>query len=90
MALSRNEELIFRELKALAGDLTQIALNITRDHEERLKEARELAKPRPPGMPMMAMRGFDSAGLARDLTYIRNRLNLVLAYTDPEPPIHIS
>jgi len=83
MALSQYEELIHRELQALAGDLTQVAKNITRDHEERAKDAEEIAKHRPKSMPM-AMRGFDREGLDRDLTFIRNRLNLVMAYIEPE------
>jgi len=90
MALSRNEELIFRELEAMAGDIKQVAENIIRHHEERVKEAEErVAKQgkdtldRP--MPAMAMRGFDRLGLIKDLTFIRNRLNLLLEYENPEP-----
>ena len=83
MALSKYEEIIHRELQALAGDLTQVAKNITRDHEERTKAAEIQAQHQPPGMGVAIM-GFDIAGLGRDLTFIRNRLNLVMAYIEPE------
>jgi shikimate kinase len=90
MQLSRNEEVIFRELQALAGDLNQIAANITRDHEERLREAEENeARRREQADKKMvgggfAMRGFDRQGLNRDLVFIAARLNLLLEYTEPE------
>ena len=90
MALSRNEELIFRELEAMAGDIKQVAENIIRDYGERVKEAEEIAAkqrketPDRP-MPVMCMRGFDRLGLNKDLTFIRDRLNLLLEYASPEP-----
>lgn len=84
MALSKGEEIIFRELQAMAGDMNQVAGNITRDHLERLKAAEELAKREKPGMAI-SMRGFDRIGLNRDLTFLRDRLNLLLEYANPEP-----
>ena len=85
MPLCRNEESLFRELNALAGDLTQIAAAITRNHEERVKEAevsqKRLEEQRPGRvMAVAGMRGFDSAGLLTDLIYIRQRIELLTSY----------
>ncbi|MBA7592024.1 hypothetical protein ES708_34196 [subsurface metagenome] len=87
MALSRCEEIVFRELQAMAGDMNQVAGNITRDHLERLKAAEELAKREKPGMAisMRGFEGFDRIGLNRDLAFLRDRLNLLLEYANPEP-----
>ncbi|MBA7712505.1 hypothetical protein ES703_121482 [subsurface metagenome] len=83
MILSRAEALIYRELQAMAGDLNQVAENITRDHEERVKETQVREKAEPGRAT--PMRGFDRPGLTRDLTFIRDRLNLLLEYASPEP-----
>lgn len=89
MALSRNEELIFRELEAMAGDVKQVAENIIRDHEERVKEAEEragkLREATPDSsMPVIAIRGFDRLGLIKDLAFIQGRLHLLIEYVIPE------
>lgn len=87
MKLCRNEEIIFREINALSGDLAQIAEAITRDHEERVKEAEDRNKQleeqrgaRPvAGFPSRAL---DRAGLLSDLNFIRDRLELLCSYLE--------
>lgn len=92
MKLCRNEEILFREINALSGDLAQIAEAITRDHEERIEEAEDrrkrLEQPAGPGpVPGYPTRAFDTAGLLSDLNFIRQRLELLCSYL--ETPIKI-
>ena len=89
MKLCRNEELLFRELNALSGDLAQIAEAITRDHEERIEEAedrrKQLEDKRPPGagpLPGLPTRAFDGTGLLSDLNFIRQRLEVLCSYLE--------
>ena len=81
MTLSRHEEMLYREIQAMAGDLNQTAENITRDHDERLKQSQERNPPEP-GV-IMPMRGFNSSALARDLVFIRDRISLLLDFAAP-------
>ena len=87
MKLCRNEEILFREINALSGDLAQIAEAITRNHEERIKEVEDRRKqleqelgagPRPAVM----MRIFDRTGLLSDLNFLRQRLDLLCSYLE--------
>lgn len=85
MAMSRNEEIIFREVQALAGDMDQISKNMTRDHEERLKQAEEYEQQmekKHPGRPLpgLPMRSFDKVGLLADLHFIKARFDCLFEY----------
>jgi len=87
MKLCRNEEILFREINALSGDLAQIAEAITRDHEERIEEAedrrKQLEQPARPGPTLgYPTRAFDRAGLLSDLNFIRQRLELLCSYLE--------
>ena len=86
-SLSREEEIIFRELKALSGDMEQIADNLVRHHKERLKEAearRERTREAHPSapMPFLAVQGFDRPALLVDLRFIQDRLSTVIKYAE--------
>ena len=90
MKLCRNEEIIFREINALSGDLAQIAEALTRIHEERNEEAERMKKQleeqrgvRP--VQGFGMRVFDTAGLSSDLNFIRQRLELLCSYLERPP-----
>jgi len=88
--LSKGEEMIFREIRALSGDMEQIAVNMVRNYEERLKVAeaqRERSKKEADskggrvvvGMPMMAL---NRPSLLGDLRFIQDRLSTVIKYAE--------
>ena len=82
MAFSSNEEMLFRELTALSGDLSQIADNLTRDRQERLEQAKRAqeARERNPKAPVMGMMALAPAPLLADLRFIQDRLGLLIKY----------
>lgn len=86
--LSREEELIFRELKALSGDLEQLSENLIRHHEQRLhyaeerrKEAEE-AKGTDKLIRGIAIMSFNRPSLKGDLQFLIDRLTLLTQYID--------
>ncbi len=87
MTLCRNVEILFREINALSGDLAQIAEAITREHEERIKEAedrrKQLEQERPGrAIPVPGMRIFDRSGLLSELNFVRRRLEILCLYLE--------
>ena len=83
MAFSKNEEMLFRELTALSGDLSQIADNLTRDYHERLEQQRaQETTERDPRAPVMGMMRLDPAPLLADLRFIQDRLLLLIQYIE--------
>jgi len=84
MVLSRNEEMIFRELTALSGDLSQIADNLTRDRQERLEQAKRAqeTRERDPKAAVMGVRTLALAPLLAELQFIQERSGLLIKYIE--------
>lgn len=96
--LSREEELIFREMQALSEDIKQLAENLVRHHKQRQDYAEAQRKKAEEekgekkllaGMPMM---GMNRPALKGDMQFILDRLNLLVSYIDGKyfPPYNPS
>ena len=86
--LSNEEEIIFREIQALAGDLQQISENLVRHLEQRAKyaeknkkeaELNKDAKNRVIGFPMM---GMNRPALLYDLHFLDERFSSLIRYIE--------
>lgn len=82
--MTRNEEMVYRELKALAGDLDQIATNMERDflNRERIAAERTRFEASSGGPPRLqiGMMNMDRQALSKDLLYINRRLHSLFSY----------
>lgn len=100
--ISRDEEIIFREIVALAGDLDQLARNLIRHREERVKTAEENQAKREErkeriargddvtitgaAPPYMASLCINKLALLEDLVFIQVRLEALMDYIRPSSP----
>ncbi len=82
MSMGRVEDMVYREVLALAGDLNQIGILMVESHEQRLKEAEELQRGHK--TVAMPMRAVDRPALVKDLSFIKSRLDNLIGYVRGE------